>query len=165
MFNRIVNIGIYFRVMALQITEIPEEPKEQFSCIGIVVVVIVVVGFILFKCTGDETSPKAFLPEPEAVQTEQPTDMTHVDEGSDAERQEPTTAKPRPTSAPQVKPRPVVQPAKESEVEESTPAIEYQMPEAPSQEPEVSEREQRKTARKARRDARKTDQEQRRQNQ
>ena len=152
--------------MSLLIKEVPEEPKEQFGCIGVVVVVIVVVGFILFKCTGDDnTSSKTALPDPEPVQMEQAADITHADEVLDTERPAPVPAKPHSTPSPQVKPHTVVQPAKESEVEESIPAIEYQASEAPSQEPEVSEREQRKADRKARRNARKAERKQRRQNQ
>lgn len=151
--------------MSLLIKEVPEEPKEQFGCIGVVVVVIVVIMVVIAKCTGDETSPKASLPDPEPVQTEQAANMTHVDEGSEIERVETVPAKPHSTPSPQVKPRTVVQPAKEPEVEESIPMIEHQSSEAPSQEPEVSEREQRKADRKARRNARKAERKQRRQNQ
>lgn len=148
--------------MALLIKELPEEPKEQFGYIGVVVVIIVVIMVVIAKCTGDETSPKASLPDPEPVQTEHAADMTHVDEVSEAERPEPVIATPHPTPSLQPKPRSVVQPAKEPEVEESIPPIEHQSSETPSQEPEVSEREQRKADRKARRDARKAE---RRQNQ
>lgn len=147
--------------MALLIKELPEEPKEQFGCAG-VIFILVVVGFIIFKCSGDGTPTQK---EVEPTPIEQPVETTSTDEISDDEIQAIPAAPSKSTPPPQAKPRPVTRPVKEPEVEESIPVIEYRTPETPSPEPEISDREQRKADRKARRDARKAEREQRRQNQ
>lgn len=140
---------------------IPEEPNQKFGCAG-AIVIIVVVGFIIFKCSGDD-APKQKETEPTPI--EQSVETLSPDEvPGDAIPATPATPS-KSTALPQAKPRVVTQPVKEPEVEEPVPVIEHQSPETTSPKPEVSDREQRKADRKARRDARKTERDQRKQNQ
>lgn len=147
--------------MALLIKELPEEPKEQFGCAGALVIIVIVL-FIIFKCSGEDTTSQK---EVEPTPIEQPVETISTDEAPGNEVPDAPVTLPKPTALPQVKPRAVAQPAKEPEVEKSIPVIEYHSFEASSPEPEISDREQRKADRKARRDARKVEREQRRQNQ
>lgn len=147
--------------MALLIKELPEEPKEQFGCAG-AIVIIAVIGFIIFKCSGDD-APKQKETEPTPI--EQSVEILSADEVPGDEMPDAPVTPSKSTVLPQAKPRAVTQPVKEPGVEEPVPVIEYQSPETTSPEPEVSDREQRKADRKARRDARKTERDQRKQNQ
>lgn len=147
--------------MALLIKELPEEPKEQFGCAG-AIVIIAVVGFIIFKCSGDD-APKQKETEPTSI--EQSVETLSTDEVPEDEIPATPVTPSKSTALPQAKPRVVTQPVKEPEVEESIPVIDCQFPDATSPDIEVSDREQRKADRKARRDARKTERDQRKQNQ